>query len=688
MERNEKQPEIASSLLMKAEADWHLFADGVRALLTHFQERVANPITESWPEFDLPVQTKDIEKLLKIENFNVVLFGQVKSGKTMLLKALLGIDLPLPSSVTPCTSVKCTIRYGTEKVVFIEHRSDASKNITQILTDLKPAENDKRTEQQLMQDFLRPFIAQEVEERQSEFPWKSVEIYWPSPLLKSGLTFIDAPGFGENEFTDNMLQEAVANAHLLLVVLDGSHTITCDIILEIRRFQEMPKEMFFVATKFDRIEGEDDSPESLERAQILQIEYIKRRIQEFLPEFNGKLDNRFHAVAAREIIVRSQKPLEYEDRFRQLESSINDQIVSNIKGTAAALVLQNLSLLVNKTSNSVRRMKEDKKVNEESKQQWHIKLKKIEEEKKLVDQKLVKLTAATEVQIREFVSSLFSLEPDLVVSAQSLVESFHTTWKLKNEWKNSKDQKKNYSEDLKNYVSRHLPSVVNSYWSEQEKKILEILVDRSKQASQITSSLRAQISEFEQDLSSKTGNVNAELSAVRNAALSTDSTTFLDVVTFGPLSGGIIGGVGGGVVGAIIGGAALFGALIAGIPLALFTTFVMISNWRDEYDVEKATLNVRDQMQTKLREVVMEMKAPCVRQYSEMGRQSIKDLSTKIDAYISLAIVGIKSELKNLDLIKHAKLPNSFFDVLHEIDRTIDDYKELCRTNPFIKNTE
>jgi hypothetical protein len=81
------------------------------------KEAFATAITELAEFFvrrgyqDLLVRARDLRDKLVAEQFNLVVLGQFKRGKSTLINALLGADL-LPTAVVPLTFIVTIIHYG------------------------------------------------------------------------------------------------------------------------------------------------------------------------------------------------------------------------------------------------------------------------------------------------------------------------------------------------------------------------------------------------------------------------------------------------------------------------------------------------------------------------------------------------------------------------------------------------
>jgi ribosome biogenesis GTPase A len=66
----------------------------------------------------------ELSEKLTFEQFNLVVMGQFKRGKSTLINALLGAEI-LPTSIVPLTSIVTILRYGRESKAVVRYLNDA-----------------------------------------------------------------------------------------------------------------------------------------------------------------------------------------------------------------------------------------------------------------------------------------------------------------------------------------------------------------------------------------------------------------------------------------------------------------------------------------------------------------------------------------------------------------------------------
>ncbi len=190
----------------------------------------------------LRVRARELGAKLIAEQFNLVVLGQFKRGKSTLINALLGADL-LPTAVVPLTSIVTIMHYGPEPravVSFLDGRRlevDVA-DLAHYITERENPSNSKRVAQ--------------------------VDVSFPSHFLRDGVRLVDTPGVG-SVFTNNTgtthdyLPEADAAIFLL-----GADQPTSQAELEfLHTVRRYAAKFFFVLNKIDYL-GARELKESLE----------------------------------------------------------------------------------------------------------------------------------------------------------------------------------------------------------------------------------------------------------------------------------------------------------------------------------------------------------------------------------------------------------------------------------------
>ncbi len=221
----------------------------------------------------------ELSEKLTHEQFNLVVMGQFKRGKSTFINALLGAPI-VPTSIVPLTSIVTILRYGRQSRAVVNFLDDHRQEI--------PLED----------------IAQFVTEKQNpenKLGVREVEVYYPSDYLKDGLCIVDTPGVG------SVFQHNTDVAYGYLPYADaGIFLVTPDPPMgesEHRFLQDVRNhvdKLFFVLNKADLVD-ETDLKESLAFTANLLNRDLERTV-DVLPvsaklALDGKLNGKGEKLA-------------------------------------------------------------------------------------------------------------------------------------------------------------------------------------------------------------------------------------------------------------------------------------------------------------------------------------------------------------------------------------------------------
>jgi GTPase Era involved in 16S rRNA processing len=163
--------------------------------------------------------------------FYVACVGQFKRGKSTLLNALLG-EAVLPTGVIPVTTVPTVIRYGQSRA--------RVQMADRLWTSIKLGEVE-----QYVSEEHNPENAKGV---------TGVEIFLPSPLLSSGMCFVDTPGLG-SVFAGNTAatQDFIPHIDAALVVVGADPPISGEELAIVETVSKQISDLLFVLNKADRV---------------------------------------------------------------------------------------------------------------------------------------------------------------------------------------------------------------------------------------------------------------------------------------------------------------------------------------------------------------------------------------------------------------------------------------------------
>lgn len=240
----------------------------------------------------------------KVDNdtFKIQIVGTFKNGKSTFINALLGEDI-LPTKALPCTSVINEIKYGESKKAILNFRNPLPEILLSDIPavtlnhmkahgmkDVPPME----IEYDRISDYVTIPLDGDPDEISLKSPYLSVELFYPSPLLKEGVEIIDSPGLNENDERTAVTLEYLDKADAIIFLLDATKACAKD---EMETIEDIlvPKgfdDMFFVVNRFDLIQQR-------ERAEIKK--FVESKVKQYTSNeiyyisarnaLDGKLDN-------------------------------------------------------------------------------------------------------------------------------------------------------------------------------------------------------------------------------------------------------------------------------------------------------------------------------------------------------------------------------------------------------------
>jgi len=188
---------------------------------------VARDAGVSW----ITAEANALQARLAEGRFYVACVGQFKRGKSTLINALVGVDV-LPTGVVPVTAVVTVLRYGEQlaaRVRFVDRdweECDPQSLATYVSDEQNPG-NEKGV--------------------------AAVEVFVSSPLLRSGMCFVDTPGIGSVSRANTEATRAfVPHIDAALVVLGADPPLTGDELALVRAFSESVHQIITVFNKSDR----------------------------------------------------------------------------------------------------------------------------------------------------------------------------------------------------------------------------------------------------------------------------------------------------------------------------------------------------------------------------------------------------------------------------------------------------
>jgi ribosome biogenesis GTPase A len=186
------------------------------------QELGAEPVAE---------EARELAARVFEGRFYVACVGQVKRGKSTLLNALVGRAI-VPTGFVPVTAVPTVIRFGEELHARVRMRDGTWRDVA--MTDLD----------EYVTEELNPENKKAVD---------GAEVFVPSPLLSSGMCFVDTPGlgsvFGGNTATT---QAFIPHIDAALVVVGADPPIAGEELALVEAVGKQVQDIILVINKADR----------------------------------------------------------------------------------------------------------------------------------------------------------------------------------------------------------------------------------------------------------------------------------------------------------------------------------------------------------------------------------------------------------------------------------------------------
>ena len=163
--------------------------------------------------------------------FYVACVGQFKRGKSTLLNALVG-DAVVPTGFVPVTAVPTVIRFGEKLHARVRMRDGSWQDV--VMANLK----------EYVTEELNPENKKGVD---------GAEVFVPSPLLSSGMCFVDTPGLG-SVFTGNTVttQAFIPHIDAALVVVGADPPIAGEELTLVEAVGKQVQDLILVINKADR----------------------------------------------------------------------------------------------------------------------------------------------------------------------------------------------------------------------------------------------------------------------------------------------------------------------------------------------------------------------------------------------------------------------------------------------------
>ncbi|WP_025209643.1 dynamin family protein [Hippea sp. KM1] len=204
--------------------------------------------------------SKTKEKLMN-EQFNLVVIGQFKRGKSSLINALLEDNI-VPSSILPLTSIVTIISYSSRKKAIVKFLDNSEKQIE--INEIEGYVTEKHNPK-------------------NRLNVKEVHVLHPSPYLKKGIRIIDTPGIGSVfKHNTDVAYNFLPYCDAAIFVMSPDPPLGEAEIEFLKNAKAFTEKFFFVLNKID-IVSKDELKEVIGFNKGLLKEYIESENIEIYP---------------------------------------------------------------------------------------------------------------------------------------------------------------------------------------------------------------------------------------------------------------------------------------------------------------------------------------------------------------------------------------------------------------------
>jgi predicted GTPase len=191
-------------------------------------------LAELAEEFDaeqVAADARSVAERVSEGRFYVACIGQFKRGKSSVLNALVAKNI-LPTGVVPVTTVPTIVRHGAHLTARVRFETDGwtdipVETVVDYVSEDRNPENEKKV--------------------------AALEIFVPSPLLATGMCFVDTPGLG-SVFTGNTAatQAFIPHIDAALVVIGADPPLAGEELALIEAVAKNVHDFIIVVNKADR----------------------------------------------------------------------------------------------------------------------------------------------------------------------------------------------------------------------------------------------------------------------------------------------------------------------------------------------------------------------------------------------------------------------------------------------------
>ncbi len=407
------------------------------------------------------------------DTFKIQIVGTFKNGKSTFINALLGEDI-LPTKAVPCTAVINEIKYGESKKAILNFRNPLPGTLlsdipsatlahmrAHNMTNVPPMEIDYDR----ISDYVTIPVDGDPDEISLKSPYLSVELFYPSELLKEGVEIIDSPGLNENDERTAVTLDYLDKADAIIFLLDATKACAKD---EMETIEDIlvPKgfdDMFFVVNRFDLITAREQAD-------------IKRFVENKVKEYTTNEIFFLSALNALDGKIEHNQEKLFESGFLQFETKLSEFLTKDkgrIKLAKPAKELKNVlatEALFNAIPSQRTQLSTNLQILKERYESVKPELERYESQKESLRKDLELKVERKENNITRAINSQFR-------EIANLVPAWIVDYKPKND--PGIFGKKKQVEKVADEISKHISSKVKEKFAQWNKEVLIPLVEES-----------------------------------------------------------------------------------------------------------------------------------------------------------------------------------------------------------------
>lgn len=458
----------------------------------------SSKIIDSLSMPDKASRLKQLSEKLANDAFKIQVVSTFNNGKSTLINALLGEDI-LPTKILPCTAVVNEIKYGVQKAAVLHFRNPLPKKLLNSIPEKTLRHMKSYNMQNIppmaidydkMEQYVTIPVNGDPEEISATSPYETVELFYPSPLLKEGVEIIDTPGLNEAEERTKCTLDYLEKADAIIYIFDALKVCAKDEMDTIENVL-IPKgfnDMFFVVNRFDMV-SQKEQPDikkyveqkvgKLSRNDVYCISALKGlegKISNDATQYAGSGMERFE-IRLTEFLTKEKGRIKLAQPARELNNILSKEALYRAIPNQRLLLSTRLNTLENRYLEAKPRLDE---LEARKKQMYDQMVHRTDESMRDVQETIVLQLESISKQVPDWVNE-YAPEKDISMKTMQDQILRHVSKKIREElgkWHNQTlrpllEKKSNYIFEARNselsYIHAEIEKISNQVSGRDEK---------------------------------------------------------------------------------------------------------------------------------------------------------------------------------------------------------------------------